>query len=68
MKEVRKIDVMGKYLSCNNINSDFSKISILIPNTKYITRKQNKHIFSSLSKLYIQKNKFNKNINKSSRY
>ena len=29
---------MGKYLRCNNSNSDFSKISLLIPNTKYITR------------------------------
>ena len=51
---MRKIDIMGKYLSYNNSNSDFSKIAILIPNSKYITR--------------LQKNKFNKSINKSSEY
>ncbi len=70
LKEERKkkIKMMTKYFSCNSSNSDFSKISNLIPNAKlYITKQNNsKQIFSSLSRLYMLGSKSSKNINKSS--
>ena len=60
--------MMTKYFSCNSSNSDFSKITNLIPNAKlYITKQNNsKQIFSSLSRLYMLGSKSSKNINKSS--
>ena len=67
-EEKKKIKKIAKYFSCNSSNSDFSKISNLIPNAKLYISKQNnsKQIFSSLSRLYMLGSKSSKNINKSS--
>ena len=73
LDNLKKVEIMQKYFSNQNSNptaaKNYTKITNLIPNSRFpITNRtinHNQHIFSSVSKIYMQSTKGNKTNNKS---